>query len=35
MTGQFSDFYNSLDPDPAKRGQQFEHSGLNRLHGFA
>ena len=25
MTGQFSDFYNSLDTDPAKRGKQFEH----------
>lgn len=25
MTGQFSDFYNSLDPDPLKRGKQFEH----------
>jgi len=25
MTGQFSDFYNSLDADPAKRGKQFEH----------
>ncbi|MFZ2542074.1 MAG: Helicase associated domain protein [Gallionella sp.] len=24
MTGQFSDFYNSLDADPAKRGKQFE-----------
>ena len=25
MIGQFSDFYNSLDPDPLKRGKQFEH----------
>ncbi|MDP2827377.1 MAG: Helicase associated domain protein, partial [Sulfuricellaceae bacterium] len=25
MTGQFSDFYSSLDADPAKRGKQFEH----------
>ena len=25
MTGQFSDFYNSLDPEPLKRGKQFEH----------
>lgn len=25
MTGQFVDFYNSLDTDPAKRGRQFEH----------
>jgi len=25
MTAQFSDFYNSLDPDPLKRGKQFEH----------
>ena len=25
MTGQFSDFYQSLDPDPLKRGKQFEH----------
>jgi len=25
MTTQFSDFYNSLDADPAKRGKQFEH----------
>src|SRR3989338_6491585 len=25
MSAQFSDFYNSLDPDPAKRGKQFEH----------
>ncbi len=25
MLGQFSDFYNSLDADPAKRGKQFEH----------
>ena len=25
MPGQFSDFYNSLDPDPLKRGKQFEH----------
>ena len=25
MTTQFSDFYNSLDPDPLKRGKQFEH----------
>ncbi len=25
MTGQFSDFYNNLDADPAKRGKQFEH----------
>ncbi len=25
MAGQFSDFYNSLDSDPAKRGKQFEH----------
>jgi len=25
MPAQFSDFYNSLDPDPAKRGKQFEH----------
>lgn len=25
MMGQFSDFYNSLDPDPLKRGKQFEH----------
>lgn len=24
MTGQFSDFYLSLDADPAKRGKQFE-----------
>ena len=24
MTGQFADFYLSLDPDPAKRGRQFE-----------
>ena len=25
MSAQFSDFYNSLDHDPAKRGKQFEH----------
>jgi len=25
MPGQFSDFYDSLDADPAKRGKQFEH----------
>lgn len=25
MLGQFSDFYSSLDPDPLKRGKQFEH----------
>ena len=25
MSVQFSDFYNSLDPDPLKRGKQFEH----------
>ena len=25
MSCQFSDFYNSLDPDPLKRGKQFEH----------
>jgi len=25
MTTPFSDFYNSLDPDPLKRGKQFEH----------
>ena len=25
MANQFSDFYNSLDADPAKRGKQFEH----------
>ncbi len=25
MPGQFSDFYNSLDADPLKRGKQFEH----------
>jgi superfamily II DNA or RNA helicase len=25
LAGQFSDFYNSLDADPAKRGKQFEH----------
>jgi superfamily II DNA or RNA helicase len=25
MLGQFSDFYNSLDADPARRGKQFEH----------
>ena len=25
MTTKFSDFYNSLDPDPLKRGKQFEH----------
>jgi len=25
MPGQFSDFYNSLDADPAKRGKQFEY----------
>jgi superfamily II DNA or RNA helicase len=25
MTGQFSDFYNSLDACPGKRGKQFEH----------
>ena len=25
MPAQFSDFYNSLDPDPARRGKQFEH----------
>ncbi|MDD5175717.1 MAG: Helicase associated domain protein [Sterolibacterium sp.] len=25
MPGQFSDFYYSLDADPAKRGKQFEH----------
>lgn len=25
MSGQFSDFYNSLDADPLKRGKQFEH----------
>ena len=25
MSGQFSDFYNSLDPDSARRGKQFEH----------
>ncbi|OGR06059.1 MAG: hypothetical protein A2520_07570 [Deltaproteobacteria bacterium RIFOXYD12_FULL_53_23] len=24
-SSQFSDFYSSLDPDPAKRGKQFEH----------
>jgi len=25
MPAQFSDFYQSLDPDPLKRGKQFEH----------
>jgi predicted helicase len=25
MAGQFSDFYDSLDADPARRGRQFEH----------
>ena len=25
MPTQFSDFYQSLDPDPLKRGKQFEH----------
>jgi superfamily II DNA or RNA helicase len=25
MTGQFSDFYSSLDANPARRGKQFEH----------
>ncbi|MEJ1959690.1 MAG: hypothetical protein WDM70_09965 [Nitrosomonadales bacterium] len=25
MSVQFSDFINSLDPDPLKRGKQFEH----------
>jgi superfamily II DNA or RNA helicase len=25
LAGQFFDFYNSLDADPAKRGKQFEH----------
>jgi predicted helicase len=25
LAGQFSDFYNSLDADPRKRGEQFEH----------
>jgi predicted helicase len=25
MPGQFSDFYDSLDADPARRGKQFEH----------
>jgi predicted helicase len=25
MPGQFSDFYDSLDTDPARRGRQFEH----------
>jgi superfamily II DNA or RNA helicase len=25
MPGQFSDFYNSLDADPVRRGKQFEH----------
>jgi hypothetical protein len=25
MTGQFSDFYGSLDADPARRGKQFEY----------
>lgn len=25
MTASFSDFYTSLDPDPLKRGKQFEH----------
>jgi hypothetical protein len=25
MLGQFSEFYNSFDPDPSKRGKQFEH----------
>ena len=25
MTGLFSDFYQSLDADPVKRGRQFEH----------
>ncbi|MFH1020648.1 MAG: Helicase associated domain protein, partial [Pseudomonadota bacterium] len=25
MSNQFADFYNSLDPDPGKRGKQFEH----------
>jgi len=25
LANQFSDFYNSLDVDPAKRGKQFEH----------
>jgi len=25
LAGQFSDFYSSLDADPAKRGMQFEH----------
>ena len=25
MATQFIDFYNSFDPDPAKRGKQFEH----------
>ena len=25
MPAPFSDFYQSLDPDPLKRGKQFEH----------
>lgn len=25
MSGQFIDFYQSLDPDTFKRGKQFEH----------
>jgi hypothetical protein len=25
MPAQFPDFYQSLDPDPLKRGKQFEH----------
>jgi len=25
MTVRFSDFYNCLEADPAKRGKQFEH----------
>jgi hypothetical protein len=25
MTASFSDFYTSLDPDPLRRGKQFEH----------
>lgn len=25
MSATFSDFYTSLDADPAKRGKQFEH----------
>ena len=33
MPAQFSDFYNSLDPDPAKRGKQFERFVLWFLKG--